>query len=482
MSAKQADHYKTFVGMKETLTAFQRSLHMPEDVKKGPAYAGNQITTPFYKQYKKATWYYHFDQPLDATMPDVVDNHEGCTYTVQSRPHGLLKTDLCQELPPVVCNPGYEAAWTYNVGSNIMVDGTMIFNDVRLQYVDQIYNDGFGQSGIPEDQRTDYEKNLGNIGMLGTWQDVLPKFITSYAPPWFYSKDLSNYFPLYFCGFLDKVIHRISLRRNIGDLLRVREKDTGKLVPVDPISIKSINGRPVSEVSIKLQPPIMYGQFLYLTEDECSYNRCADSGEKRNILHVEDIYADQTRNPVRLDTSYEFKINNTEYPVHNIMWMAQNETAKAENYYSNYTTNPSDHASGWSPLESITINPGRGPIVQNMPGWRTERVHPGRQNICSPKVQGMGFWSPAVRASEHNAVPGIVFKNGSITINLKDSNSFIGLKYDEKASTDLFTIHIRLVYLKRVVFKDYPRDEADRTSKRSVVEIQGAESEEKKSS
>ncbi|CAH6418682.1 Divergent major capsid protein [uncultured virus] len=447
-------------------------MHMPEDLKKGADHKGNEVSTVFFREYRRSTWYYQFSEVLE------VSNAESkFTFRVKPQPHGLLYTDLNQRLPQVVCRDGYEARWCHNPASNVVVSGMFVHNDTPIQTIDQVGNDMYGQSMIKDDRDT-RDLNMGNSVLLQSWNSALPNFETSFMLPWFYAKNSASYFPLYFCGILDRIEHRMELRRDVGQLLHVREKKTGEAVAPDSKSLKSFDGKAVTQ-SPRMPVPTMWGQYLYLSDLECTGNRCAvgsdrEIGDFRNIFYIDDYIIVDEENPKALGDSVCLKISQTDYPVHGIGWVAQNYEALRDGYYSNYTTNPDDHQEGWSPIEESSLDLGsKVRILTKMPSYRTERVLPGKQYACVPRVPGFNFVSLAVYSPEDTHKPGVVIKNGELTVKLRDTNPLVGIRDGQKASSSTFLVKARLSYTKRVVFKEFLTQESQRTTKNSVIEIGG---------
>lgn len=476
--ANACDQPKLFNALKETLSKFQGSLHRPEDVSLGAVHPGNHVHTIFYTQSRRTSYYYHYPEVL----PHVNSTDSPVyIYRAKSSPHGLLSTDICQKLPSVVCNEGYEARWTHNVGSNIVETGTLTLNDEIIQSFDSVSVDFHGQSMINPGSRDQRSINLGNIPSLQQWSGTLHEFETNFQLPWFYSADCTKYFPLYYCGMLDHLEHSLKLRRNLNDLLIVRHIASGKLVPADATSIDHYGGNRIKDHKLELPVPQMYGEYMYLSDIECEFNRAVcDKGDeihnRRNVFYVEDVISMSSENAVELGTTVTFQIPNTEYPVVSFAWAAQNATAVANKYYSNYSTNAEDHSIGWSPIATSTINPGKAPIFKDMPSFRTERVYPMTQMACVPDEKGFNFWAMGVNQGDSNFEPGVVIKNGSVSVKLADMDPFLKLKEEGPAhATDKYFVHLRMTYIKRLTFTSFSIDERSRGTTRSEISITGSE-------
>lgn len=477
---ERQDHHNTFETLKEKLTAYQRSLHFPEDEKENPDYPGNIIYTPFYAQYRKSTWYLHFPEKLGMITGS---SEKHISYSVNHRPHGLLYTDLYQRLPSVIAEEGYEIKWTHNIGSNIAESITLEFNDDHLQSLDYIAIDMCFQSMLPEHKKKALPQLLGNIGILTEWNTALPSFTTIFPLPWFYAKNHASFFPLFYCGFLDRVVHRVNLRHYISELLLVRDAKTKMPVKVSNKTIKLVDGSPPRDgEKMALPYPQMWGEYLYLTPLECDYNRCivlpkdgksARPNMNKNVLYIEDVICIDSKNPVALTTKYPEEIVNTRFPVHAIGLVAQNKTAVDNKYYSNYSTNAENHFAGWSPICHTSFHHGNGYLFKELPSAHTERGHAWHHYPSVPSEPGFNFWSLGVDPCDSSSPPpAIVLNNSRVEIKLDDTNPYIALGMDE-ASADKYNIRLRLFINKRLTFKSFPLSDDKRKTVPAEVIIEG---------
>lgn len=467
------DHYESFQKLKGTLTTLQKSFHYPEDEKLGPNHPGNKLVSIFYNQFKRTTWYLIKSVKLEMKA----DGGEDVSYKVDSKFHGLIHTTLDQPLPAIVCKQGYVARWTSNVGSNVMERGKFVFNDVELQTISYIKSDLYGQS-ISENERASWEKNLGNLKVLQEWGSALIPWNCSFRIPWFYSQSLSNYFPLYFCGFLDRIEHRLKLRRDVKSLLMVRRLSDKAIVEADRSTIESIDGKAPSEVA-KMPAPAMYGQYVFLSDLECNNNRCSaeTSGKFTSTLYIEDDIIAESSDTLRVGDGDETKtlkieLKSTKYPVHAFGWVAQNQTALKRGYYSNYTTNADDHTLGWDPVKSTTIEYDDFTLLDDEEGYRTNRVHPAHQYPTAPSQQGIHLWSMCAKANDSGMKPGIVYSKGAISLKLADTNPTLQLSSSAVPTKDLFKAVAVLTYTKKVIITHSNGKESDRQTSISTVKIE----------
>ena len=467
------DHYKLYNYLKDNFNNFQKTLHNPEDIEnKDENYEGNHIHTTFFREYRRATWYFQYPEVIPGS--NLGDNIEGSSflfsYKIKTASHILSQTDLCQKFPSIQCKPGYKAHWTLNPGSNIFEYGTLTFNDKIIQTLDQTYCDIMNQF-LPDNKKNNFNINIGNIPCLQEFSDKIPQYETSFKPPWFY-QDISNSFPLYYCSILDKIEHKLILRRNINDLLIVIKEETGEFVDADMNSIAKVNDIDTTNENLILPMPQMWAVYIYLSDMECENNRsfCQNThsfNDKKNLFLFKDIIKLENDNPISLNNKISIKIPNSEFPVTNISWVAQNQEALNNKFYSNYTTNSNNISMGWSPILNTSLSYGKSLIFKEIPSFRTERVYPEMQCGSMSYYRGYNNWCLGTTFNDENPLPGVVIKDGFITIQLTDTNPYIKLGNTSK-SQDTFKFYVYLTCNKRLIFNNFATDEKMRHTSSSI--------------
>jgi hypothetical protein len=471
---------KLFEHLKSGLNSYQKNLHFTEIPNEDSNDEG--VGSQLVKEYKRSTWYFQFSELLPSSNKG---NSNTLSFKVRNNPHGLKSTDLTQYLPSIICREDYECRWTHNVGSNVIISGEFTFNDDCMQTIDYISNDHYGQTMIDSSKRDDRSLLLGNSLSLQSWASRLPSSSTSYKIPWFNSQSPDKYFPLYFCGMLDSINQVLTLRRTIDDLLIVRNKHTGEKVKADSKSLLSIGGNVVDNSSLTLPMPELWGKYIYLSDSELSFNRRQCSVEPvdtdnfnngRNVIYVENIIKlGDNLNPTTLNgKTISIDIQNTEYPIQRILWLAQNQKALKEKYYSNYSTNSNDHNEGYSPILNTTINiNGKGNLIKNYPAFRTEYVDIIDQFPCVPREPGYNSFCPGIHAqNEDSPNPGYIINNGFIKVQLGDTNPYLEIDSSKSCCENEFMFYAYIVVLKRLTFYDFPANDNDR-GRSSKLKISG---------
>lgn len=458
-----------FDALKKELSAFQRTLHQVDS-------AGSKddcLYSIYYEQFKKSPWYFQFSEIMSETT-QTKNGHNVHVYKVNNNAHGLLYSDICQKLPFIECKPGYTARWTANVGSNIIREGAFFLNDKKIQSMDYRYNDYFNQTMVNPSHRLNIDKNLGNQITGGNFVEKIPRFQTSYTPPWFYSRHPSSYFPLFYCGLFDKIEHHLILRTEIRELLEIRDKN-GNSVNFSSESIARVGNSVFISEDMKLETPQMWGKYIMLSEEECTSNlqNCMLSPSTeigRNIYYLEDLILLKQPNSSKLGNEYHIELKDIKAPCIRLGWVAQNLTAEKNNYYSNYSNNYENSIHGFSPIDNTTLMKGNQFIFEKMPSFRTERVFTEKHFPSVPTEPGYSSWAFGNNTNDTLiSHPGIVFTNGVMIFDLKDTDQVLD-NIDWKCD-DYFKIFVFVVVIRKLVFIEYPKDESERSKKSVIFQI-----------
>lgn len=459
---KMEDHKTVFRRLKDEVekSAYQKDLHFEDPDSE------SSLRTHFLNIKRKVTWSYRCNLKLDC-MGDI-SNPDFITYRVRNLPfHGLVYTVLCQQLPSIVAEPGFEVRWCPNVGSNIVKDASFKVNDVDWQTLNSKYFDDYHQK-ICKDNELD--KDLGNVPEMQEWGTSLPNYMTMFWVPWFYSLDTSKMFPLYFCGKEDNIVHEMHLRRYIGDLLMVRRADTKEIIPFDEACVRIMGNASSSSAAnslFQLPVPEMRGEYVFMSDMECEHNRCEESKAKYStqVFDIDNVRSYDSDNTYGMNTTINIKIKDMPFPVHTIHWKASNLNAEKNNYLSNYTTDSSDHTKGGNPIKWVSLSTPNGILLKNQEFYIGEKLVSKRNFRKTPKDAGYGVWTNAADAAD------VLYPKPGIK--LDDSELTFRLENNEKTSSDTFRVNAQVVYGYRITIKDYPKNEAERNMKGIEFEISG---------
>jgi hypothetical protein len=431
-------------------SSYQKELHNAtegEDV---------LIRTHFLNMQRKETWAYKVSAAKLDCVGDV-SNPNRITYKLRTLPyHGFLNNVVIQKFPSVKAKTGFEICYTPNLGSNIISQAELQVNDLVWQTLDSEYFDDHN-SKICVDKNLDV--NLGNVPQLTSWSKSLPSYTTLFSIPWFYTSHTSKMFPLYYCGKEDHIEHHLTLRRNLGELIRIRSIDTGEIIPFDEACIEVD--------SLTLSPPEMRGDYVFMSDMECEHNRCNAQKLRSEVFDIDNVRSIDSDNIYSLNNTVNIKIKDMPFPVHTIHWKASNVKAKSLNYHSNYTTNSENHNLGESPIKHTSLTCPQGVIFKNVESLISERIIPSNTFAKVPSA-GYGCWTNAVSPIDPlYPKAGIKLDEGELSIRLEDASG------NDTTNTDKFKVHARVLYTYRIAFKDYPKSEAERNSKGIEIETSG---------
>ena len=477
----QKDYVEVFKSLYDGLTSYQKVLHTASGPTDNPEHYDNQIPTPFNKQFSKGVWYFLFDEKLAiSTTSDNV-----AKFTTNMKPHGLLRTNICFQLPHISFKEGHVGRWTHNVGSNAVASVSCKYNEAPIQTLTHIYFDFHTQTFTSSDQHDSYQADLGNLPTLTRFQKVLPRHNTSYSIPWFFSKDDSSFFRLCYCSFMDRLEFEVTYRDTLSKLLQIKqlsdnsnmdfETAGGELVPHNNFTsdLYLIEGRTPKEMDPPMPKPSMWGKYIYLTDVECQYNICPPKDEgPRNIFDIDEILVFESDEKYKLN--YMKQDNNkvlakkesisSKYPAYIVYAGIRNDTAYSQNYYSNYSTNSRDHLLGYSPVEDVTITPqSEMNVVKNVPGWKMERCNARDQFVRAPFEPGYIAWCGGVKAKSISIIPGNVWEKGSVKVNIRDTNPYhIQGNLGEHEPDTEYQLVVVLVCNRRLTFTRHPTTDVER--------------------
>lgn len=444
----------------EGLTPYQKELHMPTGDPEQPTDPKNCVHTPFLNSPAKATWYFQPIEKVDGTPSGI--GYMAAKYTIAGAPHhGVQYSYTGQVLPVVKANEGFLVRWKEFPALNQIVKAELLFNKTPLQQLDNATLNMLTRFMEVPTPGTDADH--GNRSDLQTWSDKLPSRPLEFIIPWFYSQEFSKFFPTYLCGANDTLEIVITYRLNIGELLLVKEAESGKMVPLSDRTAEVV-GHPFDLKGIaNLQHPQLNTSFLYQSYLEADETRCTPD---RDVVHVDNFYAFDSDKSYPLGEKITIDFKKLEYPIHTIYWMVENQTAQL----GNCSTNALDAKKGEDPIKSVTITHSKLNLVA---GLEYLRSHMKKHFRTVPLDAGYGAWSMGVIASDISPHPDIDLSDGSLTIQLKtndEANPYLGAA-ETVPCTDKFRLKVRLVYTKIGKFTKKVSSEETRDTERATFKF-----------
>ena len=439
----------------ETITLFQRDLHDPKD-------ENEEITSNFYREFRKTTWYTHIPVKLKCTA-----NENDLIYTANNTFDYLVYTYQRQVFPALRVKKEYrnkvQICWPHNLGTNIVQIAQLKFDDDTPQTIDSIWFDIFAQFYMKPGFRDHYNVCVGNVEFLEKWSDFLPEYTTTSPQPWYYTRDPSQAVPLLYCT-MSTITHHYKMRTKITELLRmrVREGETAGWKEI-PCNLKYIDGAGSTGT---LKTPELWGRYAYLTDEEREWNKCSTE----RSFYIEDVVVGESINNNSYGANVPVELDCTT-PCKALFWVAENLTAQENRNFSNYTTNPDNLYEGWNPITRTSLVYGNSSRLEKMSSDHFDRIEPWYHFPSPPSEAGYNSYSFAMNSTALDAEIGIVMAGikARLLVTLGNTSPFLKpVRYtDEKnpvieeleeapmrqdTAGDKFAVHVRMLVMKKLTF------------------------------
>jgi len=438
----------------ETITAFQRELHDPKD-------ENEYITTNFYREFRKTTWYTHLPAKLKCSP-----NENELIYTVNSTFDYLLYTYMRQSFPALRVKKELrgkcEICWPHNLGTNIVIQAQFKIDDDTPQTIDPVWYDIYSQFYMKPGFRNHYNVCVGNITALETWNEFLPEYTTNAPQPWYYVRDTSLAVPLFYCT-LSTVTHHYRMRTKITELLRMRVRKTPEDEWVEiPCNLKYIEGAGSTGT---LKTPELWGRYAYLTDEEREWNRCKSEA----TYYIEDIVAAESINEGRYGDNVPIELD-CKTPCKAIFWVAENIKARKNRNFSNYTTNSENLYQGYNPIQKISLLYSGSSRLENMDSDHFDKMEPWYHMLSAPEEQGYNGYSFSMDSRSLDSEIGIVMDGlkAKLVVNLGSTDPFLRPVRDteekqasieelepptlDSSTGSRFIVHVRMLVMKKLTF------------------------------
>lgn len=427
---------------------------------------------------KRMSWATHLPVKMECTNSD----SSGITYTCNNKFDFFINCYMATTLPAIKVKDEwaerYRICWPHNLGTNIVKEGVLRYDDDTAQSIDNVWYDIYGMLFIKPGFRDLYNTMIGNIDCLENWTTSLPGYTTSVNQPWDYSRSLSLAVPLCLCS-KSRVTHTYTPRLKIADLLRVntmsnykeyKSDKSGKIKPIwkpGKYNAKFLLGVPKDGT---ISTPEMWGRYVLVTDAERDWHKTSSP----SVRYIQDIIKITSDNPKTYGETESLKIISTT-PCNAMIWVAENVNATKIKNISNYTTDIDNVYSGWNPCQNATLMLGNSCRFQELPSHHFDRMEPYYYFRSPPTEAGYNACSFSFDPNNLDSDVGITFdKNYSLKIKLGNTCPFLNgpktigsVNEDEdcqepeeldainetksKDNNPTFLIHARLLVTKKLV-------------------------------
>lgn len=479
----------------ESLKEFQNELHLAEN-------EDEEITSNFYREFRKTTWYTHMPVRLKATA-----NENQIVYSVNNTFHWLRYVYMRQHFPALRVKKEFEGrimiCWPHNLGHNVVVNTQLKFDDDIPQSFDTYWYDIYSQFYMKPGFREHYNVCIGNIPALEKWSNFICEYTTNTPQPFYFMRDESLAIPLLFCS-LSTIEFHYRVHNKIENLLRMRVRKEKQIH--EEIEIKNEDGSIKKERVAKkvyqwmdidcnlkylegagsglLKTPELWGRYAYITDEECKWwKECIQNEKGEHVYYIEDITSADSpnTNPYGKNATVELNGKN---PAKAIFWVAENMKARNHRNYSNYTTNIDNLYDGWNPIRSISLTYNGNPRLDNMDSDHFDKMEPYFHFPSPPSEAGYNAYSFSNDSTSLDAEIGRVFDGIKATFSALLGNTDPFLKPvkktgdrqaeieeldDDKMLTDTsngeFILRVRMLVMKKLTFK------LDQDKKRFLITV-----------
>ena len=211
-----------------------QELHIPDEED------GIDFITSFYRAPTRTNWAAYKPEKLLCTQED----SDVLSFQVSTAYHFLTMSSLGQKFPALkvsdkIIDPGLknnekfsdniQICWNQNLLTNTIKWIVFECNGVPCGYLDNVIMDIHPQlfAEAKKGWRKNYDVQVGNTDKQICWTNQLEPFEGYVELPWYYGKESSFAFPL----FYDRqavIKHRIKIRRKISKLLRIRWRENSE--------------------------------------------------------------------------------------------------------------------------------------------------------------------------------------------------------------------------------------------------------------
>lgn len=400
---------------------------------------------PYNKQ--KLLWYLSTWDRMEARIDP--NNKDRIIYNSKVFPyHGLHRSILVTRTPHLKAKEGYKIKFCNDLFVEMVQKYELRFNDQKISEGNNVSLKFLLRSDL---EWSKYRKEVGNNKRLTSWSNEIDRVNISIKIPWTYSKDRSDYFPLFLCGNSNKLEHIIEYKLELSKLLHIMDSN-GQTVEFSPELFDIIE-----DTSIAI--PEMEGLYTSQTESEYKANIASIKSGKREYF-VEDTKYIEDENTTKLGQKRPLSIDKDHnYPSNSLFWGAINVTKSLSNKsLTLYSSKPFN-----SPVKSTTIKTNISTLIENKDSYKTEYAYMCGllQNVS--EEAGYNFWKNNVLAVLDNKkfTPSLCFGGGKVIINLDT----------EQDCNDDFLPFCVINYNRKFIFKNFPTTTEDRLKFGATIEF-----------
>lgn len=268
----------------------------------------------------------------------------------------------------------YRIAFTPNLGHNVVHSLVLQANEIPIvRNLDSVAMDFLSEANLLPSKYELYMRMIGNVSSAVTFSAHLPplKIKKHLHELWFGNKGKAQpeqALPL--CALKSNTLSlQAEFIDSLAQVIRIQH-NTAANPAVDPavwvdVSPNDVNLASIVTVSgtagLSMPVPTVWTQAVLVQADE----------RKQHQTGAKDILIEQIQSFTgpRVQVGSDRRTFNFSYPVRYLLFGAVNKTAADRNYFSNYSTSPSESlGAGLDPLRRVTLWYDNNPRLQNFYG------------------------------------------------------------------------------------------------------------------
>lgn len=440
-----------------SLSDFQKSLYFPKK--------GEEVESRFSSQPETTNWSTHLLIKLTSRTES-----EEITYTPNMKLDYLLYTFLKIRLPTLKIKDEFkdivQFRWPHNIGLNLVKEGSLCFDDEKVQSFDNIWLNIYSQFYIPGSRREEYSLLIGNVPLLQEWTNQLPEFTLFVPQPWYYSSHEVLAIPLFLCS-LSTVTHKYRFRLKLEEILRMRiyKDDQWKDIPYSSKYIENVS------VEESIPTPELWGRHVQITDTEREWRM-----NERNKMYINDITSFATENTYGFGATVSIDLH-CENPCKAIFWVAQNIESVKNRDFSNFSTNTENHLFGWNPIVSSKLLYGGSHRIQELESAFFDRIESWYHYPSVPIEPGYNTYSFSYNSMSYFPDISIVFNDlkAKLVLKIGDSDPLrkqidTDFAYEEDTpKKQSFRVFVKLIVIKKIRFVE--KSQAKKKNTRSTIYV-----------
>ena len=412
----------------DSISKFQEEIHYVN--------SAEDVTSVFHETFLKLLWYSSVLMSLESkNIGDVTIYTVNNTYF-----HFLQYTYLRFITPPIKVKDEYKdkvrICWCHNLGSNVSEVASFEVDDIKLQEIDNVWQDihpQFFQKG-GAGMRENYNIGVGNVSCMEDWSTFIPSYPINVEHPWFYSQHSAFAFPIHHKSTQTRAVHKYTFKRKLGNLLRMQIKAGDKWKSIKP-NTKYINRSTDDELPL----PELWGRYAKCSDNLMNYVVKSECAPK--TVYIRDIVRCDCSNPNIYGTNSVNKLLCSN-PCLSIFWVAENMKASDLNNRSNYTTNVHELYKGWNPIKKVTFKYGSEELIKDMPSDHFSLSQARKHFMSAPAETGYNAYSWAYGDTRFHSDIGVVLDNNmnaELVCEISDGDIFANSLREIEGEEDAFT-------------------------------------------